>query len=243
MVLVTANLIKTAYNRYEFQAFIAYGPFGFGKSSYALQVLNEVYNLWDYDKFKHPFPIRGGSWDEVIAFLKQKVIFHPKDFVYKCAKERREECIVWDDAGLWLYALEYHNPFVMAVAKYLNVARTDFGAVIFTAPLPTWITRKIRNLPQCITIKIIKVRGNESQRNQRRGIAYRFWIHPDMKHSGIRNIYQDDFSVMLPDPIFNWYDPERRRYAQAAKSMMMTHLREVEQEYSGLLAENQTERR
>jgi hypothetical protein len=211
MGLATVKLINEAHYNNEFQLFIIYGPLGYGKSSLALQTLAEVYHTWD------------------INILKKYLFFHPQSFLDRCYSagdgKEPEKCIVWDDAGLWLYALDYNSPFVKGTTKYINVARTDFSSIIMTAPLPTWVVSKIRYLPQCITIKIIKQGGQQG--TLRRGKAYRYWVSPDMKRSGVHTLYEDDFDVMLPNDVYEWYQPIRKKYAALAKALMSEGMKDI----------------
>jgi hypothetical protein len=224
----TVRRIEDAYYKNEFQIFIVYGPFGYGKSSYAIQVLNEIYHWWTYNKDGTVTYSR----DDWFEDFQRHIFFHPKDFILRCVREdnRREKAVVWDDAGLWLHALDFSDPFVKAVGKYLNVARTDFAAIIFTAPLPTWVTYKVRNLPQAITLKIIKLSSNPSIKDMRRAKAFQFWISPDMKKSGVRNIYHDDFKVKLPQDAYDKYMPERQKYSKMASKGMLEELLKIDSE-------------
>lgn len=235
MPFKTTQLIEEAYRNDEFQIFIIYGPFGYGKSSFGIQILNELFGLWKHNA-DGSITFLKDNWQDI---LLSKILFHPRDFVYRCYNkgadsdsDSREKTIVWDDAGYWLHALDFNHPMVKAVAKYLNVARTDFASIIFTAPLPTWITTKIRNLPQAITLKVIKVSGNSFQKNLRRANAFRYWVAPDMRKSGVRKIYEDDFSVKLPDPVFEAYKPLRKKYTTEASRNMLTELKEIDAAYS-----------
>jgi hypothetical protein len=200
--LLTAHNISHSYYRDEFNLFIVYGPLGIGKSSYAIKVMAQVL----------------GSFDKV----KDYIVFHPEDFVDRCFKmaERgqRDKAIIWDDAGLWLFALDFKNPFIQSIIKYLNVARTNWGAFILTTPTPSWIIYKLRSFPQCTTIKILKTNDDMGRRQRLRvARAYRFWMMPDMKKTGVRTLYEDYFDAMLPDNVFHdWYQPLRATYAREA---------------------------
>lgn len=198
----------------EFTLFIIYGPLRYGKSSLACQILAEVYDTWNPD------------------FLKNYIGFHPKDVLEKWTKHKtKQKAFLWDDAGLWLHALDWNNEFVKAVGKYLNVAGTDWGGLILTTPLPTWISKKIRGLPQAITIRIRKVSSaNPKWKNIREGIAYRFWKAPDLKHSGVHKIFKETYSKMLPDHFYEWYKPFRNYFSDMAKKMMITRLKALPKE-------------
>lgn len=213
MPFVTAKLVNQAYYQNEMSLFLVYGPLGYGKSAYALKVAKEVYG--DYEK------------------VKDYIVFHPKDFVARCLKMsergKREKLLIWDDAGLWLFYMQYSNPFVQAVMKYLNVARTNWGALIFTTPSPSYVAHKLRNFPQNISIKIIK-EGSDQQHATRPRIAkaYRSWVAPDFRHQGVRLIYADRFSALLPNEFYrDWYEPLRDTYAKEAGELMAQELQSI----------------
>lgn len=219
MVFEISRKICEAYWRDEFQSVIVYGPFGIGKSVYSIKVLAEVLN-----DLKSPVPYN-------IDELKKYLFFHPQDFVVKLMKTKeRLKMIIWDDAGYWLSAYDWNEPFVRAVQKYFNVVRTHFGGIIFTTPLPTWITKKLRGLPQSLNVKIVRAMSSEgppSQRNARMAKVYRGWLSPDMKKSGVRLIAQDTFNVMLPKHIYEWYKPIRDKYANEAIMLMYDELKRL----------------
>jgi len=205
---ITTKRIKEAYIEDEFYLIIIYGPLRYGKSSLAVQILAEVYGTWDLD------------------VLKKYIGFHPKEVLTHWAELKgKHKAYVWDDAGLWLHALEWNSPFVRAAGKYLNVAGTDWAGLILTTPLPTWISRKIRGIPQATTIKVRKVTAKQGQEHLRQGVAYRFWQAPDMKKSGVHKLYIENFSKMMPDNFYEWYKPKRDKYAQMAKRLMRKELR------------------
>jgi len=216
MPFLTTKLVNQAYYQDEMKVFLVYGPLGIGKSAFALKVAKEVY----------------GSYEKVKDFI----VFHPQDFVSRCLsmteKKQREKLIIWDDAGLWLFYMQYKNPFVQAVMKYLNVARTNWAAILFTTPSPSYVAHKIRNFPQNISIKIIKQASDQDHaKRPRLAKAYRSWVAPDFRHQGVRLIYMDKFSALLPnDFYFDWYKPLRDSYALAAGLNMKEQLKDVGKE-------------
>lgn len=161
------------------------------------------------------------------------MVFHPKDFVARTEemmmKGKKEKVLIWDDAGLWLYAMEHYHPFVRAVTKYLNVARTNWAALIFTTPLPLWVIRKVRGFPQAITLKIMKASSDiDNPCRQRIAKAYRMWITPDMRKSGVMEIYKDKFTALMPNDFYwEWYKPLRDTYAKQAIMGMRRELTSV----------------
>lgn len=213
-MLETTRLIKQSMIDDEFSLVIIYGPLRYGKSSLACQILAELYETWDPE------------------ILKRYIGFHPKDVLEKWTKFKKKQlAFLWDDAGLWLHALDWNSEFVKAVGKYLNVAGTDWGGLILTTPLPTWISKKIRGLPQAITIRIRKMSASSPKwRNMREGVAYRFWKAPDLKHTGVKKIYKEVYSRMLPDHFYNWYKTYRDHFTRMAKVMMIHNLNSLPKE-------------
>lgn len=201
-MLVTAGRILDAYDKEQFSCNIVYGELGAGKSSYSLKCLNEIYNTWD--------------WTE----LKKHLVYTPEEFINKVKNQtEREKVLVWDDAGVWLFNLETHDPFIKAVTKWFSVARTQFSGIIFTTPSPMWIVKKIRFIPATTIIKISATRGGKSGR-LRVASAYRNWIAPDFKHTGVKKMYEDHFNIWLPDELYSNYKPFRESYVKRLQEQM-----------------------
>ena len=220
MGLITAERIREAYKKNECRVFIVYGPLGIGKTTYACKVLAELYGT----KGKP-------NWDAV----KSRIVQTPRQFVEKCEymmdNHIRDMSLVWDDAGLALLALEHWSPFVRATVKYLNVMRTNLASLICTTPLPTWIIKKIRGFPLCITLKIIRATSDKRRPARHRiAKAYRFWVTPDMKKTGVMRVYEDHFTALMPNAFYDWYKPYREAYAARAIRNLREQLRNLPME-------------
>lgn len=226
MPFLATRYILEAFRNYEYFGLMVYGPLRYGKSSYVIQLLAEVYgtpNEPDWD-----------AW-------KRHMVFKPREFVQKTKETKKSQKILlaWDDAGFWLSHYGYHNPFIKSVAEYLNVAATDWASIIFTTPSPKWVITHVRNLPGGHTGRITKITGNPYGKQPRlRYIrVYRGWIAPDFKKSGVNVVFQDNFNVMLPNDVFKEYDQVRRSYTEEAKERMLETLHHIEKAWGSEVAE------
>lgn len=208
--------INELFEKDEFKVFLIEGDHGYGKSTYANRLIAEVYSLdkircnWDYKKKNSVFPMHIG--------------FHPKHVIDLWSKqEKRDYCFHWDDAGLWLHSMEFYDPFVKEVGKYMQVARTDWAALIFTAISKEDIISKIRGLRNTIVIEITKD-SNYKEPYRRLATAYiqrktwkgRYWKD---------YLWKDRFNCHVPDDFYNeWYKPLRNKYSEIAKNRMRNKL-------------------
>ena len=152
--------------------------------------------------------------------------FAPKDVIELWSnKRKRDYCFHWDDAGLWLHNLDFQNKFVKDVGKYLQVARTDFACIMFSAISKEDISSKIRGLRNAIIIEINKHGKNESHPNTRTANAYierKGWKGRTWKDEQ----WKDTFDCHVPGDadnprtFYGWYKPLRDSYTTIAKSKM-----------------------
>jgi len=198
---ILAGMIKKWYYSDEFKPVIVYGQMRIGKSAYALKVAREVYGDWE--------------------IVKDFIVFKPEEFLEKCMETRHKEpLLIWDDAGLWLFAYDYmRNPLLPAIIKYLNVAGTQWASIIFTTPTTQMLVKRIRSLPHTITVKIIKNK-DECRKKLRIARGYVRWVSPDTKKHGVRKIFEDHYDAMLPQDFYDWYKPLRQKYVNTALDMI-----------------------
>jgi len=164
--------------------------------------------------------------------VKSRLVFHPREFVEKAEalmdSGEKDYVLIWDDAGLWLNSLEHWNPFIRSIVKYLNVMRTNLAGLILTSPSPLWIIKKVRGFPQAVTLRIIKAMDDTKRlKRYRIAKAYRYWVTPDMKKSGVRTIFEDHFSALMDNEFYDWYKPKRDGYAGSAVRNLRRELANV----------------
>lgn len=211
----TKNILDAYYPPEEFVLGIAYAPLGYGKSSYLFKVtieaLMRVYHLSEKE-----------AWE----VLKTIIMFHPEQFFDKL--DQAEEygfykllILNWEDAGLWLNAMDWDDPFILSLTKWLNVARTDCTALLCSSPSVNMVFRKLREFPSIITLRITKYGSSQTDHRWRRvATAYRQWLLPDLQKRRVKKLGKDIFSCKMPNDFFKWYKPLRDAYAHMAKELM-----------------------
>jgi len=198
----------------EFVLIIIYAGLGKGKSAYAIIALVEI--LVNIYKMKEK-----EAWEKVKEFL----CFHPTQFFDKLDQIRdsgfyRVPGIVWDDAGLWLYALEWNDPFIKQVGKYMNVARSRLASLMLTTPNPNWIIKKLRGFPDARTVKIAKYTAAPRTEYLRRARAYSNDMLPDLRKYRVNIRWTDYFNCRMPDDFYRWYAPLRDMYEEMALDLI-----------------------
>lgn len=203
---LTANKVIYEYYHGELIPYITYGDLGIGKSSHNIQATAIIYG-----SVKYP------NWEKMKTRLVHKPIEFFKDCLITLTERTKQRCLVWEDAGVWLFASDYNDPLVKAITKYLNLARTRYGAILFNSPTIDMIIKKVRVFPNITTLKIIKAKDDDSHpRRERIARAFKPWRSEDGKKSGVNNIYNEGFYAMLPNDIYKWYMPIRESYEEQA---------------------------
>ena len=226
--LALARWIVKAYNLDDFNLFIIHGTPRIGKSAYSIKAMGQVLDyFWGEDIFK----ITGSTADSIRAPNCQKYLgWDPNDNVDNWLNiMNRIPGYIWDDAGYWLFSLNWTDPLLISITKYMNVVGTDINSLMLTSPDPEWILSKIATMPGTMRIKIIKRDGGQGDSDSRvfsrRALGYVPWKYPDLKGGGVNKKLQDDFSCKLPEPFYSkWYKPTREHYAKAAKLEMRAEL-------------------
>lgn len=227
--LALARWIIKAFRLDDFNLFIIHGTPRIGKSAYGIKAMGQVIDyLWGEDIFT----IKGSTAASIRApFCQQYLGWDPNDCVDIWLDiENRIPGFIWDDAGYWLFSLNWTDRLLISIQKYMNVIGTDMNNLMLTTPDPEWILSKIATMPGTMRIKIIKRDGgrgdSDSRVFSRRALGYVPWKYPDLKGGGVNKKIEDDFSCKLPEPFYSkWYKPTRETYAKVAKLEMKRELR------------------
>lgn len=234
---ITNKVLDAFYPPEEFYIFIIYAPLGFGKSAYSIkagvQILMRVYHLSEAE-----------AWEKI----KQFVVFHPSQFFQKILEIQkagyyRIPFLIWEDMGLWLYAMDWNNPFMEGFIKYLNVARTHLGALVGSTPSPEWVLRKLRRFPSAYTVRVQKTDGHSNRTGgktawKRYAFGFKFWLHADLKHSGVRKLWRDEFDCRMPEEFFKWYKPLRDSYEDLALQLLQEKWEQLSKDSRALMLAN-----
>lgn len=227
--LPTLSLSRRIVNAFRYDDFvlvIIHGTQRIGKSAYSIKVMGQVI---DYFFGEDIFKVTGSTGFRRAPNCQKYMGWDPEEVVdlwYNLLK--RIPNFAWDDAGMWLFSLNWTDPLLIAVQQYMNVVGTDMNCLMLTTPDPTWILSKIAGNPGMIRVEITKTRGGNSDadsvRFSRKAVGYRPWKTKDLKGGGVNKILIDDYSCKLPQEFYDWYKPTRERYAQVAKLRMREEL-------------------
>ena len=237
-VLHLSILILKAFYNHELILVVIHGRQGYGKSTYASIVKAQVYSIHtivEQHFEKKPHLLEGKTETQIrreklklldiiidndITFdydwkqTKKFFVFTPRQFLTLSRKQKQKTpCICVDDAGLWLNAMDYQNPLVKAVGKFFEVARTKWGAILFTCSDLKQIFTKIRNMPHVFTIRITKAGADKEHPERRTAMIYEGWTSEDLKKSGRKAKYVDIYYAEMPTVFYSWYNPEREMLA------------------------------
>jgi len=250
----TTIMILYAYFNDELILVVIHGKQGYGKSTLASIVSAQCYgvkNLMD-DILDKEGMLEGKTLSEqrkIKIRLFEKLIrenaefeydwkttkkyfaFKPEDFLISTADiEEKIPMGIVDDAGMWLNTMDYQNPFVRAVGKFFEVARTKYAAIVFTCSDLKQIFTKLRNMPHVYTVRIIKSKsrsGEGSHPDERIGIIHEGWESEDMKKSGRTVLLFDGFVAHMPEPFFEWYYPIRSELSNEGVAQMVKEFKKL----------------
>lgn len=183
-----------------------------GKTSYACQAFAEA--------------LSGDPEKPDYEAVKQWLVFPPRDFLQLVLKiDEKQLGIIWDDAGFWLFALDWYEPFVKSVVKYVELVGTQVACVTFTTPSRRLMSQKVMDaLPEMYLCRIISEGDDHDAtgraRKRRLAKVYETWDYPDGRKGGVRRMWRDHYDAMLPDDFFNWYMPIREKWLGIAKRLL-----------------------
>ena len=202
--------INDAYHLDDFYGIIVTGRQRIGKSSYVCQGLAEALGEWEYK------PVPFCAVPDYSERMRRWLTFPPEEFIdltLSLGVGKKERAVIWDDAGFWLFVLDWYEPFVKTVAKYIQLAGRQFGFLLFTSPSQGMISSKVLDaMPELYVCKIVKEEKDNPHRKPRLATVYERWDYPDGRKGGVRKRWKDHYNAILPDDFWNWYKPKSDHY-------------------------------
>lgn len=200
-MLALTEYIEKMYRMGRTTNMVLYGEPRIGKSVYCIKVLKQLYP----DK---------NEWKNHIVFRPQQFIEYMNQRLMTGSKSKG---LVWDDAGLWLFALDWNDPRVKAVMKLLQVSGVATAWLAMTTPAVSMIIKKALNIEGILVGKVMKQSGKSD--TQRTVKIYKNSIAAWGKRY-VKQIMEDSYNVMLDNEDYNYYFPMRQEYLQEALNML-----------------------
>ena len=204
MTLAIAEIMRRRYYQNKLGVYIIYGEMGIGKSVYSILALKEL----------------GLDWRECLVFTPEEFLAKAREAYLRC---ERLKALVADDAGFWLTAYEWHDPWVKAFVKFVSVARPVVANIIMTTPAPQMLVRKLLTLD---TFYVKVVRDGSLDKNGaylRRAKGYKNIMLPSGQRR-VKLIFEDRFRCLLPDEEYEEYQEYRRSYVGEGITELMRAL-------------------
>ncbi len=187
------SFILTKYiNSRDFCASIVYGEQRAGKTVFAMKTAYQIYGDWDL-VFENLFFDLG----DLVNAIKSNI------------GKPKKKLVIFDDAGVSANSLTYFidKEGTMQMKQMMDLIGTSYSCVLFTTPTPMGLLKSIKSYPFLRT-KITMV--NDTLRNAR---TYSSNLLPSGKMIN-HTLCDDSYSKMLPQEIYNKYQPLREKMAQ-----------------------------
>ena len=222
--------INDAFYKGSFFGMVVEGKQRIGKSSYCSQAMAQAFGEWTYDQQGHLVT----AWCSKPDYeeVKKWTVFLPKDFlstVFEIEPGERYRVLHFDDAGFWLYVLDWYEPFVKAVGRYIQLIGRKFAAFLMSTPSKKLISSKVLEAIPELYVCRIRPAGIDTYKSKPRvAKVYERWDYPDGKKGGVYLRWKDYFDAMLPDRFYNWYKPVSDRYTELGEKILRAVHRQMQ---------------
>lgn len=200
--------IEDALDGSGFVGGIIFGNQRIGKSSYALQVMKEIYGSWDKAIEHTHFEL-----DDVLDALSGSLDVGEEIPV-----------LLWDDGGVHAskHLFWSDRKKTQLLQSLLDTCGYHLGCLLITTPSPNNLLKCLRDY-EFYRVKI--TRKNEYW--GRNALGYRNIMLPSGA-SFIKKVFQDSFSCKLPDGVHGEYQDMRSKYTKEAVRHLKEYVREEE---------------
>jgi len=192
---ILSQTIDKAMRGGGFFGAVIYGSQRLGKSSYAAQVLYELYGDWDVVNEHILFEL-----EDVVRLLHQAL-----------KAKRKIPALVWDDAGIHANKLLYfqNRLLVQYLQNLLDVVGLNLGGLLITTPSPNNLLAAIRGY-EWYRVKIYR----RDDYNGRFAVGYQSVLLPSGSRL-IKRVFKDNYNVKLPEEFWTPYVEKRQGYLEA----------------------------
>ena len=213
----------------ECEMIVVFGmPMGIGKSAYVNHTLADVMGFLkekDWNRLKWMFPrkdygqrkVDDEIWEADYEAAKPLIKYEPSEVVTwlmgMLTKHEKVPMWHWDDGGVWLNAMEYNDPFVIAFMEFSSLMRSVCGVAVISTPVEEWVLKKLRTALGVIHAPVIKLGDDSHFWKPRRSTPYKRSHNPYYRKAICERQWQDDFTAIMPDAFYRWYSPVRDSYA------------------------------
>lgn len=196
MSLALAETIKHEYYKDRMLNAVIYGRQGMGKSSYAIQVMKQLYD--------------DNEWRDWFLFSPREVV----NAIVRLRKNNlRVPAITIDDASRVFYYMNYANTDVKNALNWIAWARTSVGGIMFTTPQVGLLLKKITTFEGTLVGKVTMSPGKMPDRRVIKLYSNSIAVWGKRY---ISEVMSDSFNVMLDQEDFDWYKPKRAGYLDAS---------------------------
>jgi len=198
----TTTRIIGAYKRNGFYSGTIVGARGIGKSSYAIQILYQVYRVLGYEKEE--------AWQMAIDRILYKIPDIIKFLDKSVHSKQHEVAFIWDDAGVFGSGTRWfsHHEEMHLLQNLMDTIRGAVSGILLTCPDMMQLAKFLRRYDDYL----IKINYN-SERGGRYRIAkcYVKRITPAMQ-TRVYTQYHDKYDVYLPKWVYEAYCRKRESY-------------------------------
>jgi len=214
--LLARKIIK-AYEKTGFVGVIVYAPRGYGKSSFAIKTLFDLYHNGfglDYeDAYQHALDNTLYDLPEITNRIK-----------YHLDIDTPAPALIFDDAGVYFSGQAYGMRYKWhaLLKSFLDTIRLASSCIIMTTPnIDDLVSYVRRHDDHVVRIK------KESGDFRRMATIYRQYTLP----SGMKRnpkVGETEYSCFLPDNVYEQYSVKRKKMLEVIVDEMMIHIKESE---------------
>jgi hypothetical protein len=202
-----AQKIAKAHERKGFCGAIVYGARGIGKSSYAIKVMRDLFQMQGLSEDQ--------AYDEALKLMKFRIEDVINFVRHHADTENLAMVLVIDDAGAHLSKfLWWEKPHEVRLLQAMtDTIRSALSSMILTCPSPKSVLNFLRTTYDDFFVRI----SAESGDWRRVAKGYKMFTLPSGK-TVVNKVFEDRFSCYLPDDVYAKYDRMRKSYLKEALS-------------------------